>query len=190
AAADRPGPRERAALHRTLHDRRGGRRLGLLQPAGAGGRTRARGDRARREPGRRADLRPWHDQDPAQPGMVHDGRAGDRGRGTGTGDLHADPGLRARVQGVRGEDATGIRGQLMEAHRAPPPDYLDASLALPFFEDVHGRLSREAHAWADGALPGVLAAAPGLDERCIALVRSLGEAGLLRYCVPAAWGGA
>ena len=78
----------------------------------------------------------------------------------------------------------------MEAHRAPPPDYLDASLALPFFEDVHGRLAREAHAWADGALPGVLAAAPGLDERCIALVRSLGEAGMLRYCVPAAWGGA
>jgi acyl-CoA dehydrogenase len=89
---------------------------------------------------------------------------------------------------MKARTEAGHAGEL--THGVPPPDYLDASLALPFFDEGHARLAREAHAWADSSLPGVLAGAPALDERCIALVRALGQSGLLRYCVPAAWGGA
>ena len=73
---------------------------------------------------------------------------------------------------------------------APPQDYLDACLELPFFDPPHAALAREAHRWGDSSLPGVVAGAPDLDARCIALVGALGKAGLLRYCVPRAWGGA
>ncbi len=38
----------------------------------------------------RTCVRPRHDQDPAQPGAGSRFRLGDRGRGTGAGDLHAD----------------------------------------------------------------------------------------------------
>ena len=41
------------------------------------------------------DLRPRHDQAHAAPGMGDGLDAGDRGRGAGAGDLHADRGLRA-----------------------------------------------------------------------------------------------
>ena len=46
----------------------------------------------------RPDLRARHHQDAAQPGMVDGTRPGDRGRGAGAGDLHADARLRARLQ--------------------------------------------------------------------------------------------
>ncbi|MEO6269023.1 MAG: acyl-CoA dehydrogenase family protein [Lautropia sp.] len=73
---------------------------------------------------------------------------------------------------------------------APPQDYLESCLELPFFDPPHATLAREAHRWGDSTLPGVVASAPDLDARCIALVGALGKVGLLRYCVPQAWGGA
>ena len=59
-------------------------------------------------------------------------------------------------------------------------------LALPFFDDAHRELARELVPWA---------AAQQVDERddraaCREWVRRLGDAGWLRYCVPAAFGGA
>ena len=73
---------------------------------------------------------------------------------------------------------------------APAPDYLASCLELPFFEPAHAELARQAHAWAKQALPGVAGAAADLDSHCVGLVQALGKAGLLRYCVPRAWGGA
>ena len=49
------------------------------------------------------DLRARHDQAPAAPGVGHGRRRGDRGRGAGAGDLHADRGLRPRLPRLRGE---------------------------------------------------------------------------------------
>lgn len=62
--------------------------------------------------------------------------------------------------------------------------YLD----LPFFADRHRSLEAELDAWASEALRGI--DHDDVDASCRALVRSLGAAGWLRYCVPDAWGGA
>ncbi|WP_077002182.1 acyl-CoA dehydrogenase family protein [Variovorax sp. KK3] len=61
-----------------------------------------------------------------------------------------------------------------------------AHLALPFFDEAHRALSSELLPWA---------AAQSVDERddraaCRDWVKRLGEGGWLRYCVPAASGGA
>ena len=71
--------------------------------------------------------------------------------------------------------------------QAPPPDYLASCLELPFFEPAHAELARQAHDWAQRTLPDVAAGAADLDAHCRALVKALGAAGLLRYCVPRAW---
>ncbi|WP_213958249.1 MULTISPECIES: acyl-CoA dehydrogenase family protein [unclassified Variovorax] len=68
----------------------------------------------------------------------------------------------------------------------PPTPPSTAHLALPFFDDAHRAL-------AQGLLPW--AAAQDVDESddraaCRDWVRRLGEGGWLRYCVPAASGGA
>ncbi|MGO4763729.1 acyl-CoA dehydrogenase family protein [Cupriavidus sp. 2KB_3] len=62
--------------------------------------------------------------------------------------------------------------------------YLD----LPFFDDAHRALERDLDAWCRTALAHVDHA--DADAACRALVRQLGDAGWLRYCVPAAHGGA
>ena len=66
-------------------------------------------------------------------------------------------------------------------------------LAWPFFDDGHRAQSRELERWADEALPPLLQGADGdLDAvyGCVGrLVKELGTAGLLRACVPAAYGG-
>ncbi len=64
--------------------------------------------------------------------------------------------------------------------------------AWPFFDDTHRRLLGEARSWAtaslaDTAHPHDRAA---VDQRCRELVSALGRAGLTRYCVRAADGGA
>ena len=69
---------------------------------------------------------------------------------------------------------------------ASAADPSTAHLALPFFDDAHRALAR-------GLLPW--AAAQDVDERddraaCRDWVRRLGDGGWLRYCVPAASGGA
>ena len=59
-------------------------------------------------------------------------------------------------------------------------------LEWPFFDPAHRALAQRALEW--NAQP---AAVDGdIDQRCRALVTSLGKAGLLRYCVPASHGGA
>lgn len=62
--------------------------------------------------------------------------------------------------------------------------YLD----LPFLDDAHRALERDLDAWCQSALAHV--DHTDADAACRALVRQLGEAGWLRYCVPAAHGGA
>ncbi len=73
---------------------------------------------------------------------------------------------------------------------APPPDYLASCLELPFFDPAHAELARQAHDWAQASLANIAGGVADLDAHCRALVKSLGNAGLLRYCVPRAWGGA
>jgi len=62
------------------------------------------------------------------------------------------------------------------------------ALAWPFFGPEHRALSDALMAWAPAALASVDHGNP--DAACRRLVRSLGEAGFLRYCVPARFGGA
>ncbi|SFB71920.1 acyl-CoA dehydrogenase [Cupriavidus sp. OV038] len=59
---------------------------------------------------------------------------------------------------------------------------------LPFFDDAHRTLERDLDAWCGTALAHV--DHTDTDAACRALVRQLGDAGWLRYCVPAAHGGA
>lgn len=67
-------------------------------------------------------------------------------------------------------------------------DWLD----WPFFDDTHRDLAARARAWCASALPGIDHA--DTDAACRELVGRLGQAGWLRYCVPAGpqggWGGA
>lgn len=60
-------------------------------------------------------------------------------------------------------------------------------LDLPFYGPEHRQLSDAIHAWAE-RLPAI--DHHDTDNACRALVRQLGDAGFLRYCVPAAFGGA
>lgn len=66
-------------------------------------------------------------------------------------------------------------------------------LVWPFFEDAHRAQAQEFERWAADALPPLLEGAEDdLDAvyACVKrLVRALGQAGLLRVCVPAAYGG-
>lgn len=72
-----------------------------------------------------------------------------------------------------------------------------AHLDWPFFEDRHRELSASVTAWlaerapdSPGAGTTVSTDATAADAACRDWVRQLGAAGYLRYCVPAAWGGA
>ncbi|WP_454721739.1 MULTISPECIES: acyl-CoA dehydrogenase family protein [Cupriavidus] len=60
-------------------------------------------------------------------------------------------------------------------------------LALPFFDDTHRALEQRLDAWAAASLA---VDHRDTDAACRALVRQLGAAGWLRYCVPAVYGGA
>ena len=61
-------------------------------------------------------------------------------------------------------------------------------LALPFFDGVHRALAADLDAWAGQHLAHVDHA--DTDAACRTLVRALGDAGYLRWCVPQAFGGA
>jgi acyl-CoA dehydrogenase len=70
----------------------------------------------------------------------------------------------------------------------------DAShLAWPFFDDGHRRWASELERWAAEALPPLIAGAeesPDAVYACVArLAAGMGKAGLLKACVPAAYGG-
>ena len=90
-----------------------GERWGFYNRLVDAGGARGRGAGPCRAHRVRPDLRARHHQDAAQPGMVDGPRPGDRGRGAGAGDLHADPGFRARLPGLRRQGKAGVRGQLM-----------------------------------------------------------------------------
>lgn len=61
-------------------------------------------------------------------------------------------------------------------------------LDWPFFDDGHRMLADELDAWCDAHLHDIDES--DTDAACRMLVRKLGEAGWLRYCVPGAYGGA
>jgi acyl-CoA dehydrogenase len=67
-------------------------------------------------------------------------------------------------------------------------------LAWPFFDDGHRRLAEDLERWAEEALPPLLKGSEdSLDAvyACVRrLVQEMGRAGLLRVCVPSAYGGA
>ena len=63
------------------------------------------------------------------------------------------------------------------------------SLKLPFFQDSHRTLYADVKAWSVKALTNRVHQG-NVDEHCVRLTRQLGEAGWLRYCVPAQYGGA
>jgi acyl-CoA dehydrogenase len=63
-----------------------------------------------------------------------------------------------------------------------------AHLELPLLEPRHRQLAGELDAWAAAHLAAV--DHRDTDAACRALVRALGDAGFLRHCVPAAYGGA
>jgi acyl-CoA dehydrogenase len=63
-----------------------------------------------------------------------------------------------------------------------------AFLDWPFFDDSHRRLAAELESWCAATLSGDHHEAD-IDQACRTLVRQLGQAGWLRYCVPAAYGG-
>ncbi len=176
------GRASRAALHRPLHDGRGGRALGLLQPA-----------RARRTPcsPRRSALAreiaagptfaQHHDEAHARHGVGDVGRGGDRGRGRGAGAVHDDRGLRPRLPRLRREGEAGVRGRLRMPDRVLP--------RLAVLRGAPPRASpRELRAWAAEAIEPLIDHAD-VDGTCRRLVACLGEGGWLRAVVPEAYGG-
>ncbi|MBY4896269.1 acyl-CoA dehydrogenase family protein [Cupriavidus sp. AU9028] len=76
------------------------------------------------------------------------------------------------------------------------PTSWEEDLQLPLFDEAHRGLAAELEAWCDrtfGAPTRELHGhGPGtdVDARCRELVRMLGAAGWLRYCVPRSYGGA
>ena len=60
--------------------------------------------------------------------------------------------------------------------------------SLPFFDEAHRTLATALAGWARASLAEDHALS--VDDQCRALVRHLGDAGWLRYCVPSEYGGA
>jgi len=63
------------------------------------------------------------------------------------------------------------------------------SLKLPFFDDLHRSLYADIKSWAASMLKNRVHQG-NIDEHCVRLTRQMGDAGWLRYCVPAEYGGA
>jgi acyl-CoA dehydrogenase len=63
-----------------------------------------------------------------------------------------------------------------------------AHLDLPFFDERHRSLAAELDAWSASHLQSI--DHHDTDQACRSLVKALGDAGFLRHCVPAAFGGA
>jgi acyl-CoA dehydrogenase len=69
---------------------------------------------------------------------------------------------------------------------------LARDLRLPFFEMAHREHAARLEAWAAETLPALphdMSTTRDLDAACRARVRALGQAGFLRACVPATYGG-
>jgi acyl-CoA dehydrogenase len=63
------------------------------------------------------------------------------------------------------------------------------SLQLPFFDDTHRSLHADIKKWSAATLKNRVHQGD-IDEHCVRLTRQMGDAGWLRYCVPAEYGGA
>ncbi len=66
-------------------------------------------------------------------------------------------------------------------------------LDWPFFEPHHKRLALDLNIWAADVLPTIVdheAVHKNVDATCKTLAKALGSGGWLRYCIPAAYGGA
>lgn len=63
------------------------------------------------------------------------------------------------------------------------------SLKLPFFENAHRTLYTDVKIWSSAALTNRVHQGD-VDTHCVDLIRQMGNAGWLRYCVPAEYGGA
>jgi acyl-CoA dehydrogenase len=63
------------------------------------------------------------------------------------------------------------------------------SLKLPFFDQSHRALYTDIKEWSAAALTNRVHIG-NVDDHCVKLTRQLGDAGWLRYCVPAEYGGA
>ncbi|MCC7450454.1 MAG: acyl-CoA dehydrogenase family protein [Anaerolineae bacterium] len=63
------------------------------------------------------------------------------------------------------------------------------NLSLPFYDDIHRQFADSLAAWCASSLPAHDEHAD-VDRACRELVAALGQAGWLRYCVPAEYGGA
>ncbi len=63
------------------------------------------------------------------------------------------------------------------------------SLLLPFFDDSHRQLHDDLHKWSVQRFTNRVHQG-NVDQTCVDLTRTLGQAGWLRYCVPAQYGGA
>jgi acyl-CoA dehydrogenase len=63
------------------------------------------------------------------------------------------------------------------------------SLKLPFFDESHRALYADVKAWAGAVLTNRVHTG-SVDDHCVKLTRQMGDAGWLRYCVPAEYGGA
>lgn len=63
------------------------------------------------------------------------------------------------------------------------------SMLLPFFDDAHRQLHEDLHVWSRANLHSRIHEG-SVDKRCQELVKLLGDAGWLRYCVPSEYGGA
>ncbi|MCW1969657.1 MAG: acyl-CoA dehydrogenase family protein [Anaerolineae bacterium] len=69
------------------------------------------------------------------------------------------------------------------------------TLTLPFFDTPHRALAADLRAWSRehlsaGEHHAAHDSVSAVDDQCRALVRQMGDGGWLRYCVPAAYGGA
>jgi len=63
------------------------------------------------------------------------------------------------------------------------------SLLLPFFDDSHRQLHDDLHKWSAQRFTNRVHQG-NVDQACVDLTRTLGQAGWLKYCVPAQYGGA
>src|SRR3954469_10468986 len=82
----------------------------------------------------------------------------------------------------------------MQYHAAALRMMDDSFFAWPFFDPDHPVEARALRTWCRDALPGTVNAQDehrdAVYDAVVRAVRSLGAAGLLRACVPAAFGGA
>ena len=120
-----------------------GERWGFFNRLVPAADARSGGDGLRPPHRRRPDLRPLHDQDPAQPGMDDGSRPGDRSRSAGAGHLHADRDF-ARAY----EPSSPRRSRSSRATDGRP-----SFLAWPFFEPRHRALPPRSTPGAPANLP-------------------------------------